>query len=55
MISETQIQQVIGTTAVDADGDKIGKISEIYLDDETGRPVRHQGDLRAAGPGRPLR
>jgi uncharacterized protein (TIGR02271 family) len=38
MISETQIQQVIGTTAVDADGDKIGKVSEIYLDDETGRP-----------------
>ena len=38
MINETQIQQVIGTTAVDADGDKIGKISEIYLDDETGRP-----------------
>jgi uncharacterized protein (TIGR02271 family) len=38
MITETQIQQVIGTTAVDADGDKIGKVSEIYLDDETGRP-----------------
>src|SRR3712207_5022204 len=38
MINETQIQQVIGTTAVDADGDKIGKVSEIYLDDETGRP-----------------
>jgi len=38
MITETQIQQVIGTTAVDADGDKIGKISEVYLDDETGRP-----------------
>ena len=38
MITEQQIQQVIGTTAVDADGDKIGKISEVYLDDETGRP-----------------
>ncbi|SDZ23834.1 protein of unknown function, partial [Geodermatophilus africanus] len=38
MINETQIQQVIGTTAVDADGDKIGKVSEVYLDDETGRP-----------------
>src|ERR671933_495482 len=38
MITETQIQQVIGTTAVEADGDKIGKVSEIYLDDETGRP-----------------
>ncbi len=38
MINEQQIQQVIGTTAVDADGDKIGKINEVYLDDETGRP-----------------
>jgi len=27
-----------GRTAVDADGDKIGKIEEIYLDAETGRP-----------------
>src|SRR3712207_6178141 len=38
MITETQIQQVIGTTAVDADGDKLGKVGEVYLDDETGRP-----------------
>ncbi|SDN95655.1 DUF2382 domain-containing protein [Geodermatophilus sp. DSM 45219] len=38
MISEQQIQQVIGTTAVDADGDKLGKVGEVYLDDETGRP-----------------
>ena len=38
MITEQQIQQVIGTTAVDADGDKLGKVGEIYLDDETGRP-----------------
>ncbi|SDC37423.1 conserved domain-containing protein [Geodermatophilus telluris] len=38
MITEQQIQQVIGTTAVDRDGDKLGKIGEVYLDDETGRP-----------------
>ena len=38
MISEQQIQQVIGTTAYDADGDKLGKVGEVYLDDETGRP-----------------
>ena len=38
MISEQQIQQVIGTTAVDADGDKLGKVAEVYLDDESGRP-----------------
>ena len=38
MISEQQITQVIGTTAYDADGDKLGKVGEVYLDDETGRP-----------------
>ena len=38
MISEQQISQIIGTTAYDADGDKLGKVSEVYLDDETGRP-----------------
>ncbi|RBY79017.1 DUF2382 domain-containing protein [Blastococcus sp. TF02A-26] len=38
MISEQQISQVIGATAVDRAGDKLGKVGEIYLDDETGRP-----------------
>ena len=38
MISEQQISQIIGTTAYDADGDKLGKVGEVYLDDETGRP-----------------
>jgi uncharacterized protein (TIGR02271 family) len=38
MITETQIQQAIGTTAVAADGSKLGKVGEVYLDDETGRP-----------------
>ncbi len=38
MITEQQISQVIGTTAVDADGDKIGAVSEVYLDDSSGRP-----------------
>jgi uncharacterized protein (TIGR02271 family) len=28
----------IGTTLVDSDGDKVGKISDIYLDDSTGEP-----------------
>ena len=45
----------IGRTAVDADGDKIGKIGQVYLNDGTGqpewvtvshRPVRHQAELR---------
>ena len=38
MISEQQISHIIGTTAYDADGDKLGKVGEVYLDDETGRP-----------------
>ena len=38
MISDQDIQNVIGTTAVDSDGSKLGKVGEVYLDDETGRP-----------------
>jgi uncharacterized protein (TIGR02271 family) len=30
--------QLRGTTAVDSDGDKLGKIEDIYLDQETGKP-----------------
>ena len=30
---------MIGRNAVDADGSKIGKIGQIYLDDESGQPV----------------
>ena len=37
MISEHQISNVIGSTAVGADG-KLGTVGEVYLDDETGRP-----------------
>ena len=54
--------QMRGMTAVDHDGEKIGKIEEIYLDSETGQPewaarqdraVRRQGHVRAAGAGQP--
>jgi uncharacterized protein (TIGR02271 family) len=38
VITEQQIQHVIGSTAVGSDGGKLGKVSEVYLDDETGRP-----------------
>ncbi|SDF67965.1 DUF2382 domain-containing protein [Klenkia brasiliensis] len=38
MITEHDIDTVIGSTAVDADGDKIGTVSEVYLDDQSGRP-----------------
>jgi uncharacterized protein (TIGR02271 family) len=38
MITEQQISQVIGNTAVGSDGGKLGKVGQVYLDDETGRP-----------------
>jgi len=38
MITERDIDTVIGSTAVDSDGDKIGTVSEVYLDDQSGRP-----------------
>jgi uncharacterized protein (TIGR02271 family) len=38
MIDENSIPELIGTTAVDADGDKIGKVGQVYLDDATGAP-----------------
>jgi uncharacterized protein (TIGR02271 family) len=37
VISEQQISTVIGSTAVGPQG-KLGKVGEIYLDDQTGRP-----------------
>jgi uncharacterized protein (TIGR02271 family) len=38
MITEQDITTVIGSNAVDNDGDKLGKVGQIYLDDQTGRP-----------------
>ncbi|NHC24686.1 PRC and DUF2382 domain-containing protein [Nocardioides sp. IC4_145] len=38
MISETQAHDVIGSTAYGSDGEKIGKVGQLFLDDQTGRP-----------------
>src|SRR3954468_523582 len=38
MIGTETISRVIGKDVYDASGDKIGSASEVYLDDETGRP-----------------
>ena len=38
MISTDQLQQVIGSNAVGADGSKIGTVGQVYLDNATGRP-----------------
>jgi uncharacterized protein (TIGR02271 family) len=38
MLNETQMRDVVGATAYDSAGDKIGKVGQLFLDDETGRP-----------------
>ena len=38
MISNDQIGQISGTTVHSADGEKIGKAGQVYLDDSTGQP-----------------
>ena len=38
MIDTTNINEVIGSTLYGSDGDKIGKVGQVFLDDSTGRP-----------------
>lgn len=38
MTSEQPWDSLIGATATDADGDRIGKVGQVYLNDETGEP-----------------
>jgi uncharacterized protein (TIGR02271 family) len=38
MIAQDQVQQIIGTTAYDSNGEKIGKVGQIYFDDNSGEP-----------------
>ena len=38
MTSPQQWDSLIGATAVDVDGDSIGKVGQLYLNDETGEP-----------------
>jgi uncharacterized protein (TIGR02271 family) len=38
MTSPEQWNDLIGSTATDADGDKIGNIGQVYLDDQSGQP-----------------
>ena len=39
MIDAQQISSVVGSTAYGSDGDKIGKVGQVYLDDETNQPA----------------
>jgi uncharacterized protein (TIGR02271 family) len=38
MLNTQDITSLRGSDVLDRDGDKIGKLDEVYLDDETGRP-----------------
>jgi uncharacterized protein (TIGR02271 family) len=37
-MTQSNLQDLIGRTAVDPNGDKIGKIAEVYLNDQTNEP-----------------
>ena len=39
MISRDSVQTLIGGTAYTTDGDKIGSIGQVYLDNDTGQPA----------------
>lgn len=39
MISQDQLSNVVGATAYDRDGDKIGKVGAVYYDDATDQPT----------------
>jgi uncharacterized protein (TIGR02271 family) len=38
MLQQDQIQQAVGSTAYDSNGEKIGSVGQVFLDDETGHP-----------------
>ncbi len=39
MIGSDEIHQVVGSTAYDSDGDRIGTVGQVYVDDVTGDPT----------------
>src|SRR5579863_3920263 len=39
MTNPQDVQQFIGRTAVDSEGSKVGKIGQVYLDEQTGMPL----------------
>jgi uncharacterized protein YrrD len=38
MLNENQVSDVIGSTAYGSDGDKIGKVGQVYFDENTNQP-----------------
>ena len=39
MIGTEHLKTIVGSHAVDSDGDKLGKVGNVYLDDRTGEPA----------------
>ena len=39
MTSPQDVRQFIGRTAVDSEGSKVGKIGQVYLDEQAGVPL----------------
>jgi uncharacterized protein (TIGR02271 family) len=39
MLDNSQIERLNGTEAYGSDGEKIGKVGQVYLDDQTGQPT----------------
>src|ERR1700689_5411395 len=39
MTTPQDVQQFIGRTAVDSEGNKVGKIGQVYLDERSGLPL----------------
>jgi sporulation protein YlmC with PRC-barrel domain len=37
-MTTVNVQDLIGRTAIDSAGEKVGKIEQVYLDNETGQP-----------------
>ncbi|MDP9443499.1 MAG: PRC and DUF2382 domain-containing protein [Actinomycetota bacterium] len=38
MLTQDELRNVIGSDAYDSNGDKIGKVGQVFLDDQTGEP-----------------
>jgi uncharacterized protein (TIGR02271 family) len=38
VLNDTQTREVVGSTAYDNEGQKVGKVGQLFLDDETGQP-----------------
>ena len=50
-MTSTRVADLIGRNAVDRDGDKIGAIADVYLDDASGEPACKRDSVAAPAAG----